>query len=439
MNIHFNRLARVGLVVGTSALMSAAGLFIQGTLITPWSIGAARAGPDHDHEAPENPSQGGKPAASSTSGDEASHQHMDGRGGADEGLIRMTPEQIATNHIGLTNASPGILALTLSAPGVIVPDSDRIARIAANVVGTVAVLNKRLGDRVEQGEIVAELDSREAAEARSDYFAATTNLELQKTLFAREEELWSRRVSAEQQFLRARNTLSEVQLRVELAAQKLAALGLAPKDVAASRKNGAAVSEAIQRYPLRSPIGGRVVERRVDRGAPVGGEGHEKELYVIADLSKLWADLAVPGDELSRIAEQQQVRLLMQDGTVGKGRIIFISPMLNPETRSARVIAEVDNHALRWRPGAYVTAQVITAEEPVALRIPREAIQSINNSPAVFVRTDEGFRMRAVTLGRDDGLNVAVTSGLAAGETVASSNAFLLKAELGKDEASHAH
>jgi len=395
-----------------------------------WLAAAAWASPGHDHGPPRTQGAGKGEAAG---GQAAGHDHDD------EGLVHMTPGQAAAHGVGVVVAGPGVLTMALTAPGVIAPDSDRIARIAARVVGTVAVLNKRLGDAVEKNEIVAELDSREVAEARSEYFAALTNLELQKTLFAREQELWSRRVSAEQQYLRARNALREVELRVELAAQKLTALGLAPDDVAASRNAGPGAAQSFQRYPLRSPISGRVVERRVDLGAPVGGEGQEKELYVIADLSKVWIDLAIPADELSRIHEGQQVRVAAQDGAASTGRVIFVSPMLTPDTRSARVIAELDNAGLRWRPGAFVTARVTIGEEPVGLRIPRAAAQTINGRPAVFVQTPEGFRIRNVALGRDDGVHVAVTSGLAAGERVAAQNAFLLKAELGKAEAEHAH
>ncbi|MGV2981022.1 efflux RND transporter periplasmic adaptor subunit [Camelimonas sp. ID_303_24] len=424
-------------LLASGAIVAAGALALTSPGILPQAgrIASAWAGPGHDHgPAPKPGADKGQKAGDkhgAADKQEAGHDHDD------EGLVHMTPAEAAAHGVDVAVAGPGVLTMALSAPGVIAPDSDRIARIAARVVGTVAVLNKRLGDAVSKDEIIAELDSREVAEARSEYFAALTNLELQKTLFAREQELWNRRVSAEQQYLRARNSLREVELRVELAAQKLTALGLSPGDVAASRNAGA--SQSFQRYPLRSPISGRVVERRVDLGAPVGGEGQEKELYVIADLSKVWIDLAIPADELSRIHEGQEVRVAAQDGAATKGRVIFVSPMLTPDTRSARVIAELDNAGLRWRPGGFVTARVTVGEEPVGLRIPRAATQTINGRPAVFVQTPEGFRIRNVVLGRDDGVHVAVTSGLAEGELVATRNAFLLKAELGKAEAEHAH
>lgn len=443
MKTRLNKTTCAMLVAGTLTLSVVPVLSVRGVLTPDWlSFPSALAGPKsdhgHDHDDDHKPAKSAvNPATKPTN----AHDHED------EGLVHMTPAQAASHGVEAEEVGPGVLSHALTAPGVIAPDSDRIGRIAARVVGTVAVLNKRLGDRVERGEIVAELDSREVAEARSEYFAALTNLDLQKTLFSREQELWNRKVSAEQQYLRARNTLREVELRVDLAVKKLAALGLVAPDAAAARMSGAAAAEALQRYPLRAPISGRVVERRVDLGAPVGGEGHEKELYVIADLSKVWVDLAIPADDLPRIHEGQEVRINVQNGkqdsmpndAASAGKVIFVSPMLSPDTRSARVIAELDNAAMRWRPGAFVTARVTVGEEPVTLRIPRGAVQRINGQPAVFVETPEGFRVREVGLGKEDSAFVAVTSGLKPGERVAARNAFLLKAELGKAEAEHAH
>ena len=137
------------------------------------------------------------------------------------------------------------------------------------------------------------------------------------------------------------------------------------------------------------------------------------------------------------IAEGQAVGIASgrDSGKRGDGRIIFISPLVNPDTRSARVIAQIDNKALIWRPGAVVTAGIVIKEEPVEVRVPRVALQTIGGERVVFVRTPNGFQRRAVTTGRSDEQAVEITSGLSAGEQIAVKNTFLLKAELGKGEA----
>lgn len=225
-------------------------------------------------------------------------------------------------------------------------------------------------------------------------------------------------------------------MRVDLARQKLSALGVPEKEIAGLSRQ----STALQRYELRSLIAGRIVERLVDLGAPVGGEGQAKELYVMADLSTVWIELAVSTEHLPQITEGQPVAIAA--GTEGKGsagKIVFISPILNPETRAARVIAAVDNKDLTWRPGSYVTAQVTIEEQPVRLRVPRTALQTIGGEQVVFVRTPEGFEKREVALGKSDDQFVELAFGVDPGEEVAVANTFVLKAELGKSEAEHAH
>jgi cobalt-zinc-cadmium efflux system membrane fusion protein len=121
-------------------------------------------------------------------------------------------------------------------------------------------------------------------------------------------------------------------------------------------------------------------------------------------------------------------------GKRGEGRIIFVSPLVDPNTRSARVVAEVDNKSMIWRPGAIVTASIVIKQESAGISVPRAALQSIGGERVVFVRTSSGFQKRAVTTGSSDEQNVEITSGLSAGEQIAVKNSFLLKAELGKGE-----
>ncbi|WP_236960752.1 efflux RND transporter periplasmic adaptor subunit [Methylobacterium durans] len=341
-------------------------------------------------------------------------------------------------------------------PGIVVPDGERVARVAAKVVGTVAELRKRLGEPVEKGEVVAVLDSREVAEAKNDYIAALVGQELQETLFERDHALWDKKISAEQQFLRARTGLVEARLKVDLARQKLSALGVPDADVAALADNpvpgkpGPGEDEhtvglrraprfGLQRYELRAPIGGQVIERRVDLGAPVNDEGQEKEIYTIADLSRVWVELAVPVSDLGGVAPGQAVSLGRAGEPGTPGRIVFVSPMLDRDTRAAKVVAALENPDLAWRPGAFANVRIALAGEAAPVLVPKAALQSVEGETVVFVARAGGFEKRPVTLGQSDGQAVSILSGVSAGESVAAENSFVLKAELGKAEAEHSH
>lgn len=358
---------------------------------------------------------------------------------AKEGVVAMTEERIAAAKIGVVPVEAGDLSRRLSVPGTVMADRDRIGRVAARVSGTVVALRKGLGDTVQEGEVIAILDSREVADAKSEFTAARVNLELQKTLFERTQTLRDKQITAEQTFLKAQTVYTEAQLRLDLARQKLFALGVTEPEIAALAKT-AQGQNGVQRYEIRAPMAGRVVERMVDLGAPVGGEGQPKELYVIADLSTVWVEITVSTTDLPQIKDGQPVAITESGSDkTSEGRIVFISPILSPDTRSARVIASVANKDLMWRPGTFVTAHVAVEQQRVNLKVPRGALQTINNEPVVFVRTPAGFEKRIVALGKEDARDVEIVFGVNADEQIAAVNSFLLKAELGKAEASHAH
>src|SRR4051794_14479078 len=97
--------------------------------------------------------------------------------------VKLTQEQIAEAHIDVASVDTGVLARRIIVPGAIIPDSNRIARVAVKLSGTVAELRKNLGDRVLKDEVLAVLESREVADAKSEYLAARLTQELQQELF----------------------------------------------------------------------------------------------------------------------------------------------------------------------------------------------------------------------------------------------------------------
>lgn len=394
------------------------------------ATGLMKAGP-----APEGQAEPQKAEAEKPSGEKAEDH-------AAEGQIKMSEEQISTQDIVVAPVEGGTLSRHLVAPGTITPDADRIARVPARVGGTVAEMLKRLGDPVKKGEVVAILDSREVADAKSEYLTTSVKAELEKTNFERQQALWDKRISAEAQFIQARATYSEATLRVDLARQKLSALGLNAAEVAASAKKDETTPNlsSLRRFELRSPLAGRVVERKVDVGTAVGKEGDPSDLYMVADLSTVWVELAVPTTDLAKVKEGAEVLIAPRDEDAGqraKGKIIFVSPILNAETRSARVIAALPNSDFSWRPGTFVTAEIAIGQDAVKVKVPRDALQTMGSEKVAFVRTSEGFERRDVKLGKADDDAFEILSGLTPGEAIAVKNTFLLKAELGKGEAEH--
>jgi cobalt-zinc-cadmium efflux system membrane fusion protein len=351
-----------------------------------------------------------------------------------DGLIKLDDAQIDSGKFTVAKAGPGMLAKRIRVSGAIVPSGDRIARVAVRLLGTVAELRKRLGDPVQAGEVVAVIESREVADAKSEYLGARLVFDLQQTLFSRSQRLFDGKVLSENDFLRARTTFEDARVKIETARQKLFALSLTAEQIEALPQQPV---ETLRRQELRAPISGRVAERRVELGSLVGREGQESELFVIVDLAVVWADLAVPPRELANIHEGQQIAIRIGGGEPSPATIMFVSPLLDKDTRAARVVASVDNASRAWHPGTFVTAEIPTEEVKAEIVVPLMAVQAIKGGSTVFIRTADGFEARKVTVGRQDGRAVEITSGLSPGERIATSNTFVLKSDLGKAEADH--
>lgn len=353
----------------------------------------------------------------------------------DELAVKLSEKQVNAGKFAISEVQGGMLSKRITVPGSIVPSGEHIARVAVRLLGTVAELRKRLGDTVQVGEVVAVIESREVADAKSEYLAARLVFDLQQTLFNRSTRLFEGKVLSENDFLRARTTFEDARVKIEIARQKLFALSLTAEQIEALPQQPV---ETLRRQELRAPIAGRVAERRVELGSLVGREGQESELFVIVDLSVVWADLAVPPSELATIHEGQKITIAAgAGGEPSPATIMFVSPLLDKDTRAARVVASVDNAALKWRPGSFITAEIPTDEAPAAIVVPKTALQSLKGDTVVFVRTAEGFEARKLSVGRQDARLAEVIAGVAAGERIATTNTFILKADLGKAEVEH--
>lgn len=191
-------------------------------------------------------------------------------------------------------------------------------------------------------------------------------------------------------------------------------------------------SDSLVRYNLSTLIDGVVLAKHLTIGEAVGPE---KQTFVIADLSTVWVDLAVYQKDLSAISLGQSVRVhAVQPGPDAEGTISYITPVVDPATRTATARVVLPNAQRAWLPGMFVTGHPLD-ERTAPIAVPASALQTLDGKSAVFVERPQGFAFREVTLGRRGETQVEIVAGLAAGESVVSRNSFLLKAELAKGEA----
>ena len=189
-----------------------------------------------------------------------------------------------------------------------------------------------------------------------------------------------------------------------------------------------ASGEVRRTVTLRSPYAGVVIEKRVLAGQRLmPGD----VAYQIADLSRIWLEGEVFERDLSAVRLGMPVRaeFTALPGEVRPGRVTYIYPTVNPQTRTARIRIELPNPRLTLKPGMYATIRFAARSEP-ALSVPRSAVLSTGERHLIFLRGDEGqFIPSLVTLGLATDKRVEVLSGLSAGDTVVASGTFLVDAE----------
>lgn len=196
-------------------------------------------------------------------------------------------------------------------------------------------------------------------------------------------------------------------------------------------------NESLTQYQVTAPISGTVIERKGVLGEYVD---KDKRLMVIADLSTLWIDYRVYQTDFARVKLGQKVETrLAENGGPKVAAISYISPIGMTDTQSILARAVIDNKDGSYRPGLYVTGRVLLGEQKVAVAVKQSAIQYVEGKPVVFVEAKDGFEAREVEFGLKDDDMVEIIFGVVAGDKIVTGNSFVLKAEIGKGEATHEH
>lgn len=359
---------------------------------------------------------------------EESDQHTPGE------LVKINDLQRKKLDIKLGTAGPGKLFTTIDVPGEIVLDADHLAHIVPLLPGVVREVRKKLGQTVHQGDVMAVIESRELADTKAAYLASSEKVALAQATFTREEQLWQKKINAKQEYLDARNSLSEAKIEHRSTVQKLLFFGFSEGFIKDFQKHP---DKSFTRYVITAPIEGTVVQKHITLGEKVSDD---TVIFTIADLSHVWIDLSVPQKDLVSIKKGQKTHISLGFGTPdAKGKISYVSPMADKKTRTALARVVLPNPDRRWRPGLFVKARISMGEVQLPLVIPKEALQRLENENVVFVEAKGGYEPKHVSVGRSDGSNVEILSGLFAGERYAAKGGFELKAiMMTRDMGAHA-
>ena len=196
-------------------------------------------------------------------------------------------------------------------------------------------------------------------------------------------------------------------------------------------------NDSLQSYEVKSSIAGTVIQKHVTPGEFVK-EG--EMIYTVADLGTVWVDLNVHRKDFNKLKVGEVVTLFASEGqTNATGAVSYISPFGAKDTQTMLARVELPNPTGAWRPGLFVSGEIIAEEAEVPVAVKASALQTFRDWDVVFMQDGGMFEIAILELGRRDSEWVEVLSGLPAGQKYAAENSFIIKADILKSGASHDH
>jgi cobalt-zinc-cadmium efflux system membrane fusion protein len=335
------------------------------------------------------------------------------------------------------------IAGVIPATGKILVPEDRIAMIGPVNEGRIVKLYAGQGSKVRKGQKLADLESADIDQAEADYLKAladyenakrssTAEIKLAQATYDRTKLLYEKTITAGKNLQTAEhdlevakasgeNSVNGSRAALTAARRHLLILGLneATIDALANKPDLAAS------FSLNSPIDGIVVERNATIGATVGTDSN---LFKIIDISRVWVDANVFEKDLQRVRLGQQVKLTVPafPGASFSGKVILVSTVVDPDTRTVKVRTEVPNPDGRLKPDMFANVEIITEMNRAAISVPQSAVLTDEGKTVVFVAEGNGYQKRPVTVGIQNNDRVEIVEGVNAGDKIVVKGNYLL-------------
>jgi len=343
-------------------------------------------------------------------------------------MVTLSAKAVKNAQLGFAKAGPAALVSAADVRGDVKRNATRVVKIVPRVQGVVKALKVKQGSIVKKGDLLVLLESRELAQLKLSYLEAAHGYNQTRRSWKREKRLYTKKISTKDEYLARKNAYQSAGVSLQLVAQRLRLVGLAPKDLYGL---GAHSPAKLLHYRMTAPFGGTVTRLQVSVGSAVAAD---KEILELVDYQNVWGELKVPVRLVAGLRVGGEVALACRElGLKHQGRIEYVAPTADKVNRTVLVRLTIPNTDGRWRPGlafiARMTGRPVTA--PVA--VPGAALMEVDGRQAVFVRRSPAkFELRFVTVGAKDERHVAIAKGLKVGEEVVTTNAFALKAEYEK-------
>lgn len=379
---------------------------------------AGRPVPEPSVEFSQSASNAGSPGFTSQSGDV---------------LIEIQPDKLANAQLkieaAIAQSSATMPDNAIRTTGTVESNATKETPVLPVAGGIVREVGVQLGDKVTKGQRLAVIFSTELADAQADYLKMQAELEKHHHRFRRTEQLVEIGAASREEFETVNAEYKIEQAKLAAMKQKLALLGMKTKQM--DEMNQAEQLSSL--INIEAPASGTILSRTINAGEVVMTG---KELFRIADLSRVWVigQLYEKDFAAVRVGTAAAITTAAYPGKNFSGRVSYIDPRVDPQTRTSQVRVEVSNPAEMLRLGMFVDVSfgnATTTGSPNLVAVPRAALQFIGGKQVVYVAADKpgSFAQREVTAGQEINGLTPIYSGLAAGDRVVTEGSFLLRAE----------
>ena len=340
----------------------------------------------------------------------------------DSAVVVLDSAQQATSGV-VVGSIGGLPADTIKLTGTLSFDPSRISHVGPRIQGRIRAVRVAIGAPVAAGDTLGLLDSPELGAAQATWAKATASRDVAVRNLERAERLAKDGIVSERRRLETEAELREREADLAAAVQALAAFGAEPD------------SSAPGVFPLRTPIGGEVVDQHAVIGEVVGPES---ELFTVGDLSRLWLILDLYETDIGRVHRDAivHVRVEALPALDIVGHISYVGAVVDSVSRSVKVRVEIENRGRQLKPGMFVQASLVLPGLAHEVGLPNTAVQRLGDTTVVFVPDGaHRYRAAAVRLGREQaGGWREVLEGLAPGDSVVLAGSFALKAHLQREQ-----
>ncbi|HEY7300760.1 MAG TPA: efflux RND transporter periplasmic adaptor subunit [Xanthobacteraceae bacterium] len=299
------------------------------------------------------------------------------------------------------------VAHTLVLPAMVEADPTRTVKVLPAVAGRITDLRVRLGERVAKDQELLVIDSGDLAQAYSDRDKARAQLTLTKEALDRLMMLEKTRAVAVKDREQAQSDYAQAQSELERSLNRLRAIGVP-----------AETGEPTRVLSVKSPIEGSIIDMQVAAGAYVNDP--TAPMMTVANLDTIWVTANVPEKDISFVFDGQPVDVTFPayPDKVFKGKVLFVSDVIDPDTRRNKVRVAFDNPDKMMKANMFANAAFVAPSES-RLMVPTSALVMTNDRTSIFVEVAEwAFERRDIDIAYQEGATVAIKSGLQPGQRI---------------------